>query len=240
MVLIGDVLAGVELPNDLLYEDLIAGAEPLIPDEPEEDDLAVLMYTGGTTGLPKGVMLDHRAEMLNLYHIALKVGLDEDSVYLHQTPMFHAASMGGIVGTPSTGGQSVFLPLFDPGPAMELIERHQVTMTVMVPTMIDMMLDHPEFRPERLVSMLATIASVVTACVQLGGRSRGRRSGFATRTANPLPPAHAVRCVLWPETSCVAIGTSRGRPRRLFETAGIAPATPTTSMTMDTSSWSTG
>jgi len=153
MVLIGDVPDGVELPNDLLYEDLIAGAEPLIPDEPEEDDLAVLMYTGGTTGLPKGVMLDHRAEMLNLYHIALKVGLDEDSVYLHQTPMFHAASMGGIVGTPSTGGQSVFLPLFDPVPAMELIERHQVTQTVMVPTMIAMLFDHPEFRPERLASL---------------------------------------------------------------------------------------
>ena len=153
MVLIGDAPDGVELPNDLLYEDLIAGAEALIPDEPEEDDLAVLMYTGGTTGLPKGVMLDHRAEMLNLYHMGLKVGLDENSVYLHQTPMFHAASMGGIVGTPSAGGQSVFLPLFDPGPAMELIERHQVTQTVMVPTMIAMMLDHPEFRPERLASM---------------------------------------------------------------------------------------
>ena len=43
--------------------------------------------------------------------------------------------------------------LFDPAPAMELIERHQVTTTVMVPTMIAMMLDHPEFRPERLASM---------------------------------------------------------------------------------------
>ena len=79
------------------------------------------MYTGGTTGLPKGVLLDHRAEMLNLYHIAMAVDLDPGRVYLHQTPMFHAASMGGILGIPAIGGTSVFLPLFEPAAAMDLI-----------------------------------------------------------------------------------------------------------------------
>ena len=69
----------------------------MIPDEPEEDDPVILMYTGGTTGTPKGVLLDHRAEMLNLYHVlAWRGSFDADEVYLHQTPMFHAASMGGI------------------------------------------------------------------------------------------------------------------------------------------------
>src|SRR5690349_15632642 len=58
-----------DAPHDLGYEQLLAGATPLVPDEPEEDDPVVLMYTGGTTGLPKGVLLDHRAEMLNLYHV---------------------------------------------------------------------------------------------------------------------------------------------------------------------------
>jgi long-chain acyl-CoA synthetase len=47
----------------------------------------------------------------------------------------------------------VFIPLFDPGAAMALIEEHQVTWTVMVPTMIGMMLNHPDFRPERLASL---------------------------------------------------------------------------------------
>ena len=149
-VLIGDG----DVPHDIRYEDLIAAAEPAVPDEPDESDLAVLMYTGGTTGLPKGVALDHRAEMLNLYHVAMVLRInDEASVFLHQIPMFHAASMGGILGVPCTGGTSVFMPLFDPGPALDLIERHRVTQTVMVPTMIGLMLAAADFSPERLTSL---------------------------------------------------------------------------------------
>jgi acyl-CoA synthetase (AMP-forming)/AMP-acid ligase II len=91
--------------------------------------------------------------MLNLYHIAMAVELGDERVYLHQTPMFHAASMGGVLGIPATGGTSVFIPLFDPGPVVDVIERHHVDWTTMVPTMIAMMINHPEFRPERLASL---------------------------------------------------------------------------------------
>jgi long-chain acyl-CoA synthetase len=123
------------------------------PDEPEEEDPVVLMYTGGTTGVPKGVLIDHRAEILNLYHVAMAFGFDEDVVNLVQTPMFHAASMGAILGAPISGGTAVTMPMFDPGGAMALIEAHGVTQTVMVPTMIGMVLNHPEFTPERLGSL---------------------------------------------------------------------------------------
>ncbi|MGI9600893.1 MAG: long-chain-fatty-acid--CoA ligase [Acidimicrobiales bacterium] len=162
-VLIGDG----DVPHDIKYEDLLAAADPVVPDEPEEDDLAVLMYTGGTTGLPKGVALEHRAQMLNLYHVGMVVDFDPDSVYLHQTPMFHAASMGGIMGTPAAGGSTVYMPLFDPAAAMGLIEEHQVTQTMMVPTMIGMMINHPEFVPERLASlqMLTYGASPMPAAI---------------------------------------------------------------------------
>ncbi len=149
------ILIGPDLdtPHDLKYDDLLAAGEQTIPEEPEEDDPVVLMYTGGTTGLPKGVLLDQRAEMLNLYHVTMAVGLHEDNMYLHQTPMFHAASMGGILGIPAVGASSTFIPLFDPVKVMDSIEEHQVTWTVMVPTMIGMVLNHPDFRPERLSSL---------------------------------------------------------------------------------------
>ncbi|HWW52228.1 MAG TPA: AMP-binding protein, partial [Acidimicrobiales bacterium] len=140
-------------PHDVRYEDLLAAAEPVVPDEPEEDDPVVLMYTGGTTGRPKGVLLDQRAEMLNLYHVGMTVSFDERRVYLHQTPMFHAASMGGVLGIPSTGGVSTFVPVFEAAAVTENIERYQVDWTVMVPTMIAMVLNHADFDASRLASV---------------------------------------------------------------------------------------
>jgi len=149
VVLIGDG----DVPIGLRYEDLIATGKANVPTEPDETDPVVLMYTGGTTGLAKGVLLEQRAEMLNFYHVGMAVDFGDERVYLHQTPMFHAASMAGILGLPVTGGTSVFVPLFDPGQVMSMIETYGVDWTVMVPTMIALMIDHPEFRPERVASL---------------------------------------------------------------------------------------
>ena len=149
VVLIGDG----DMPHDLLYDELISTGEPVVPPEPEETDPVVLMYTGGTTGVAKGALLEQRAEILNFYHIGLSVDFDDTRVYLHQTPMFHAASMGGIAGIPATGGTSVFVPLFEPGQVLHAIEQHQVDWTVMVPTMIALLMNHPEFNADRLASL---------------------------------------------------------------------------------------
>jgi long-chain acyl-CoA synthetase len=149
VVLIGDGDHRV----DFRYEDLVETGHPTPPDEPGEDDPVVLMYTGGTTGLPKGALLSQRAEVLNLYHIAMTVLLEPDRVFLHQTPMFHAAAMAGVLGIPAIGGVSVFQPLFEPGQVMDLVEEHRVDWTVVVPTMLAMILEHPDFSPERFASM---------------------------------------------------------------------------------------
>jgi long-chain acyl-CoA synthetase len=142
-----------DVPHDATIEEVIASGEAIVPPEPEEDDPAILMYTGGTTGIPKGVLIDHRAAVLNLYKIGAEYAFSEQYVYLHQTPMFHAASLGGVLAIPAAGGASTFVALFDPTGVMEVIERTGVTVTVMVPTMVQMLLDHPDFRPERLRSL---------------------------------------------------------------------------------------
>ncbi len=149
VVLIG---AG-DVPHDLAYEDLVAAGRPTVPAEPEEGDVVLLMYTGGTTGLPKGVVIDHRALLLDVYKVATRFAMDERLVYLHQTPMFHAASLGGVLAAPAVGARTTFVPVFQPATVLDNIERHRVTMTVMVPTMVAMVLDHPDFKPERLASL---------------------------------------------------------------------------------------
>jgi long-chain acyl-CoA synthetase len=149
VVLIGEG----DVPHDVGYEALLASASPVLPPEPEETDPVVLMYTGGTTGLPKGVLIEHRAEILNLYHGAMTIPGLRIETYLMQTPMFHAASMFGILGAPAYGGRIVFIPMFEPEGVLQLIEQHQVTDTLMVPTMLGLCMASPGYRPERLASL---------------------------------------------------------------------------------------
>ncbi len=139
---------------DAHYEEVLHAASPDIPPEPEEEDPVVLMYTGGTTGLPKGVVLTQRAEILNLYHGRIaRPGLGADTVAMIQTPMFHIASMGTLLSTYAVGGTTVLVPGFEPELVMSEIERNAVTSTLMVPTMVGMLMRHPGFAPERLASL---------------------------------------------------------------------------------------
>ena len=141
-----------DVPHTVQYDDLLASSNHVIPDEGEEDDPVVLMYTGGTTGLPKGVLLDQRAEILNAYHVMMTLHMHRETVNLLQTPMFHAASMFSVLGGPALGAHSVIVPMFEPTAVMKAVETYQPTVTVMVPTMIGLTMAHPEFRPSGLAS----------------------------------------------------------------------------------------
>jgi long-chain acyl-CoA synthetase len=144
---------GGDVPHDVALDDIVAAGTADLPPEPQEDDVCVLMYTGGTTGAPKGVVLEQRAEILNQYHFAMGVPWERDWPFLIQTPLFHGASMLGIMGAPAFGVTTVVLPSFEPVACMETVERHGVGFTVMVPTMINMVLSHPDFTPARLASL---------------------------------------------------------------------------------------
>lgn len=148
----GDGITGRD-GNTLSYEDLLAAGEPVMPPEPEEEDAAVLMYTGGTTGLPKGALLEQRAEVLNVYHVLLEIGLREDRRFLFQSPMFHAAVVAGVLGIPATGATSITIPLFDPGLVLQVIEEHDVDTTMVVPIMLSMLEQAEGFSAQRLQSL---------------------------------------------------------------------------------------
>ena len=143
----------VSLEDD--YEQLLASGQEVVPAEPDEDDPPMIMYTGGTTGLPKGVVTSQRAQVLNLYHLAMVGGLafSERAVYLHHMPMFHATGLNAGLSASAFGTEGTVVPGFDPGVFLRAVEEHQVTETVLVPTMIAMVLAHPDYRPERLSSL---------------------------------------------------------------------------------------
>lgn len=127
------------------YEAMIAGASPASDADHGGDDLAGIFYTGGTTGFPKGVMLSHQNLWTGALCVGAGIGYNSSVRYLHAAPMFHLADVGLGNATSIFGGSHVFMPGFEPAELLRLIEAHKVTHTLLVPTMIRMLLDSPEF-----------------------------------------------------------------------------------------------
>lgn len=129
--------------HDAEYEPLVAAAGWAEPADVGEDDLASLMYTSGTTGGPKGVMLTHRNLFTHALLVIAELEMTPEWVYLHAAPMFHAANCALMYALAFKGAANVFLPAFRPEPWLELVERHRVTAAVLVPTMWHMIANHP-------------------------------------------------------------------------------------------------
>ncbi|MBK81966.1 MAG: AMP-dependent synthetase [Gammaproteobacteria bacterium] len=146
----------ISIPDS--YESALAGAEPeALGVGVTEDDLAGLFYTGGTTGKSKGVMLSHRNLIANTFHWLATVPQHADDRFLIIAPLFHAAGSNGVLGSIWTGGCQITLGAFDPEQALDLIERHGVTETLGVPTMLAAMVEAQRGRP-RSVGTLRMIA----------------------------------------------------------------------------------
>ena len=126
------------------YEALLAGAAPADAHDAAEEDTAVLLYTGGTTGRSKGVPLSHRNVFSNGQQCAIALGARSDDVYLHAAPMFHSADLLGTAFT-LQGAAHMFLPNFTPESVLRAMERHGVTVAFLAPTMIIMILQDPAF-----------------------------------------------------------------------------------------------
>jgi len=137
------------------YEDLIDAGEPGTPPEPDEDDPVALIYTGGTTGLPRGALFTNRSLLLYMYHAGLAGGVAfrPGSVFLHAAPMFHSTTIAPVLSAPAFGMTSVIDARFEPEGCLESIETYAVAETILVPTMLQMMFDHERFAPERIASL---------------------------------------------------------------------------------------
>jgi long-chain acyl-CoA synthetase len=126
------------------YESALAAAvRAVLPSVVEEEDLAGLFYTGGTTGVSKGVMLTHRNLLANAMHITIALEYSEREVYLHAAPMFHLADGASTYAVTWTGGCHTFLPTFDADATIEIISREQVTAVLLVPAMLTAITEHP-------------------------------------------------------------------------------------------------
>ena len=133
--------------NPKTYDALLDSAEPREMDYRSIDENAVaeLFYTSGTTAHPKGVMLTHRNLYLHAFYTATALRSGDDEVNTYTIPLFHVNSWGMPHITTLTGGRHVILKKFDPVSVLELVQRERITRLQMVPAMVIAMINHPDF-----------------------------------------------------------------------------------------------
>jgi len=133
-----------ELPEGCLYyEDLLTAATPVAATERNGNDLVGIFYTGGTTGRSKGVMLSHRSLTYNVLQSLPVIDMTDDDTYLHTAPMFHIADAFGMMVATTMGAGHVFVPAFEPTQLMTCLQDEKVTVSLLVPTMINVLVNHP-------------------------------------------------------------------------------------------------
>ncbi len=167
------------------YDELVAEVTPRELDYRgiDENSVAELFYTSGTTAHPKGVMLTHRNLYLHALYAAIGLRGGDDEVHIYTVPLFHVNSWGAPHILCLTGGRHVMVRKFDPISILELVQRERVTRLHMVPAMVIALLNHPEFGKYDLssvkevmmggapsnVALVRQIEEKIPGCVAKGG-----------------------------------------------------------------------
>ena len=147
-----------------------------------------IQYTSGTTGFPKGALLHHKGLVNEASFVAQRAGMEDGGVCINAMPMYHIG--GGAVtefGTLAVHGTYVVVPAFDPGLILELFETYGGTHSLMVPTMLIAVLEHPDSATRDMSSVQTIMSGRLGGAGGAGapGRWRPGAAGSASCSARP-------------------------------------------------------
>ena len=215
---LGLSIVGVRLTRDVegvdRFEDVLPLGDPLPQVDIDTDDDATILYTSGTTGKPKGAVSTHRAIVHAMLAFACRAAIDrarqgdtpptkgDGPTYppcsILTVPLFHVTgAVPVMIGSFVSGSKLVIMYKWDPGRALELIERERVTQFVGVPTMSWDMLEHPDFEKYDTSSLQTVGGGGAPAPAELvkrieGNFSRGRPNiGYGMTETNAYGPGNS-------------------------------------------------
>ncbi|NBE50159.1 long-chain-fatty-acid--CoA ligase [Streptomyces boluensis] len=207
------VIGGDPGPAELAYEDLLSAYAPMELPDISEESTALIMYTSGTTGQPKGVMLSHRnMQVQAITCIRAMEMFDDSDIGFLTAPFFHIAGLGSIVANFVVGGTVVIHPLgaFDPKAVLDAYEREGATVVFNVPQQWDLLCAQPGIDKRdlklRIISWGAAPASDAT--LRAMGEAFPGALNVAVFGQTETSP---ITCVLRGEDSLRKLG-SVGRP----------------------------
>lgn len=148
------------------YEALIAGTTPLAQAIKLDDDAPLLiLYTSGTTGLPKGAVISHRAEIVRNLVVRAEFGVSADDTFVAWSPLYHMGAADNSLGTLMSGGKVVTVDGFDRARLAELVEREELGWLLLMPGMVGAFADELESRriKPRGVKLCGVMADLVPA-----------------------------------------------------------------------------
>ena len=187
----------VSAEGAIAYETLVARGPAIEDANVCGDETYGLFYTGGTTAASKGVMLTHTNITANAYNIALGVAYTARDVYLHAAPMFHLADSANTFAVTMTGAAHAFIPSFDPKRWAEAVEAYRVTVALLVPTMINAIVNWPDLAQCNLGSLRHVLYGAAPISSSLLARAREKltcefQQGYGMTELSPvitlLPP----------------------------------------------------
>ena len=137
----------------LYYEDMLSSPAEEVVTEISDDDTTILMYTAGTTGLPKGVMLSHNSFAIYVLENVTPADPELEEGNILTVPLYHVAGIQAMMAAIYGGRTLVMERQFEPVEWMELVEAEKANRAMMVPTMLKQLIEHPDFSKHDLRSL---------------------------------------------------------------------------------------
>lgn len=210
---------------------LKSGENATLPPPADPDEVALLQYTGGTTGTPKGVMLTHRNLVVNAHQCQAWLynpdgdDQDEGEVILGAVPLFHVYGMTTVMNySIYTGSKMILLPKFEVDEVLKTIESQRPTMFPGAPTMYTALINHPDVQKYNISSIKACISGSAPLPLEVKNRfeelTKGKLvEGYGLSEASPVTHCNLIwgENVLgsiglpWPDTEAAVISLETGQ-----------------------------